>query len=83
MKKAFNFNKNCLNIYCRISSSQPMNLKNEKSSGLEMSLEEQFIIKCLRSEYNAEGYDEFANFNFDNIDWNITYEKSIQWKYRA
>jgi len=57
-----------------------MNPKKEKSSGLEMSLEEQFIIKCLQSEYNSEGYDEFANFNFDNIDWNIIYEKSIDWK---
>jgi hypothetical protein len=57
-----------------------MNLANEQSSDFEMSLEEQFIIKCLRSEYKAEGYDEFSNFNFDKIDWNLIYEKSIEWK---
>ena len=57
-----------------------MNFANKQSSDLEMSLEEQFIIKCLQSEYKAEGHDKFANFNFDTIDWNIIYEKSIEWK---
>ena len=57
-----------------------MNLANEQPSGLEMSLEEQFIIKCLQSEYNEEGQIELSNFNFDTIDWNLIYEKSIEWK---
>ena len=57
-----------------------MNLVNEQSSDFEMSLEEQFIIKCLQSEYNEEGQIELANFDFDTIDWNTIYEKSIEWK---
>ena len=57
-----------------------MNLVNKQFSDFEMSLEEQFIIQCLQSEYNEEGQIELANFDFDTIDWNTIYEKSIEWK---
>ena len=58
----------------------PKKLTNERSSSLEMSLEEQFIIKCLQSEYKVEDNDEFVNFKFDTIDWDVIYEKSVEWK---
>ncbi|OGL48583.1 MAG: hypothetical protein A3H37_05815 [Candidatus Schekmanbacteria bacterium RIFCSPLOWO2_02_FULL_38_14] len=52
----------------------------EPTNNLKLLPEEQFIINCLRSEFSGENDDDFVNFNFSNIDWNVVYEKSICWK---
>lgn len=47
---------------------------------LNLCQEEQFIINCLRSEFDSENNDKFETFNFSSINWDIVYKKSIQWR---
>lgn len=55
-------------------------LTSELFNGLKLRPEERFIINCLRSEFNRENNDNFAKVALSNIDWNMVYEISAQWR---
>ena len=51
----------------------------ELITALKLRPEKQFIINCLRSEFDADTHDELPEAQLSAVDWNMIYEKSIQW----
>jgi len=45
----------------------------------EVLPEEQFIIRCLRLEFDKEARENGAPFKFLPMDWDRVYDKAIQW----
>ncbi|MDP8248386.1 MAG: nucleotidyltransferase family protein [Candidatus Tritonobacter lacicola] len=54
-------------------------IKSRPFLPLKLREEDIFIIKCLRSEFCRENDGDFANDCISTIDWNVVYERSIQW----